>query len=108
MENGIFEKFKETRDMKWAYILHHNCKIYIYFLLLLFHMYYLYTICLLAAFRMSPVSLGTDVTSSREHHSSSFVSSSFSGFPDRSFFPAANPWSPLSLYHNNFSDVDSG
>ena len=41
-------------------------------LLLLFHMDYLYNICLLAAVHTPPVSLGADVTISRELHSSSF------------------------------------
>ena len=46
--------------------------IYILLLLLLFHMDYLYTICLLSALHVPPVSPGTDSKSSRGRNSSGF------------------------------------
>ena len=49
-------------------------------LLLLFHMDYIYTRYLLAAFHMPPVSLGTDIASDRERHSSSSSPSSSYSF----------------------------
>ena len=69
---------------------------------------YIYTICLLAALHMPTFSLGTDVTSIRERHSYSFISSSSYGFPDQSVLLAYNHWELVSLYQNNFADVDSG
>ena len=69
---------------------------------------YLYTKCLLAPFRTPTVSPGTDAKSSREHHSSSFISSYSYGLPDWSVFLESNHWDPINMYQNNVSDADSG
>ena len=55
-------------------------KNYIMSIIIIFHMDYLYTIYLWLSSHMPPISLGTDVTSSREIHSSSFFSSSSYAF----------------------------
>ena len=77
-------------------------------LLLLFHMYYIYTRCPLADFHTPTVSLGTYVRSSRERHYSCLTSSSSYGLPDRSIFLASSTWDPLILYQYNVADADSG
>ena len=77
-------------------------------LLLLFHIDYLCTRFLLADFHMTPILIGTDVTSIRELHYSSLIYYSSYGLPDRSVLLASNTWNPLILYHNNVTDADSG
>ena len=82
---------------------------YILLLLLLsFHIDYLCTRFLLADFHMTPILIGTDVTSIRELHYSSLIYYSSYGLPDRSVLLASNTWNPLILYHNNVTDADSG